>query len=129
MKRATMLLAAELVLLAATTVPTMWAGTQDTAVTDQNLGHMISIAKTPADHEAIAAYYDREAAENKKKTELYRVSEKMYTNRAETAHFARRIKTLNLIHCSALMKSYEQAANEDRALAAGHREIAKKAEK
>jgi hypothetical protein len=31
---------------------------------------MIPHAKTPADHEAIAAYYDTEAAENEKKSLL-----------------------------------------------------------
>ncbi len=67
MKRVTILLAAGLVLLAAVSLPIIEAGAQQTAVTDDNLNQMIASAKTPADHEAIAAYYDAEAAENEKR--------------------------------------------------------------
>jgi hypothetical protein len=54
-------------LLLATALPAVKAVAQQNAtVTDDNLNEMIKSAKTPADHEAIAAYYDAEAAENEK---------------------------------------------------------------
>ena len=72
MKRVTMLLAAVLLLLAAAGLPTMRAGAQQAVVTDDNLDQMITSAKTPADHEAIAAFYEQQAADAKKKAELHR---------------------------------------------------------
>jgi hypothetical protein len=65
-KRISILIAAGLLLLAAATLFTIRATAQQTVVTDDNLNQMIAHAKTPADHEAIAAYYDTEAAENDK---------------------------------------------------------------
>lgn len=40
--------------------------TQQAGVNSDNLNQMIAAAKTPGDHEAIAAYYNHEAAENEK---------------------------------------------------------------
>ena len=65
-----MLIAAGVFLLAVATLLTIRANAQQTVVTDDNLNQMIAHAKTPADHEAIAAYYDTEAAENEKKSLL-----------------------------------------------------------
>ena len=62
MKRVSILLGAGLVLLAAASLPIVKEGAQQTAVTEDNLNQMITSAKTPADHEAIAVYYDTEAA-------------------------------------------------------------------
>jgi hypothetical protein len=76
---------------------------------------MIKNAKTPADHEAVAAYYDNEAAENEKKAHLHRLSANMYT------------KPINAGHCNALVNAYQDAADQDKALAANHREMAEKA--
>ncbi len=115
MKRVTtMFLAAGLIVLAAV-LPTNWAAAQQAVVTDSNVSEMVKNAKTSAEHEAIAAYYDREGAENEKKAELHRAMENMYT------------KPVNQLHCSPLVKAYQQAAVQDKALAAYHREMAKKA--
>ena len=60
--------AAMLLALAVATLPTVRVGAQQpTAVTDDNLDQMVANAKTPADHEAIAAFYEQEAADTKKK--------------------------------------------------------------
>ncbi len=114
MKRASVLLMAALVVLAAS-LPGIAASAQPAAVTNENLNQMIAQAKTAADHETIAAYYDREAAENEKMVKLHRASQNIYK------------KTSNLLHCKALINSYQEAADQDRALAAWHREMAKKA--
>ena len=87
-----MLLAAGFFLLAATVLPTMRAGAQDHVVTDANLNQKLASAKTPADHEMIAAYYDTEAAENEKKAELHRASKNIF------------YKAPNQLHCSELIK-------------------------
>ena len=109
-----MLIAAGLFLLAAAIVPTIRAVAQQTAVTDDNLNQMITSAKTPADHQAIAVYYDTEAAENEKKASLHSRNKNMYSKADFSAH------------CNALIRYYQQAAEQDKALAAFHREMAKK---
>ncbi len=113
MRRVAVLLGGVLLVLGMT-LATIRAGAQPEVVTNDNLNQMIAKAKTPADHEAIAAYYDHEGANNDKMAELHRASENIYT------------KTTNVLHCKALIKSYEEAAREDQALAAWHREMAKK---
>ncbi len=113
MKRKSMLIAAGLFLLAAAIVPTIRAVAQQAVVTDDNLNQMIAHAKTPADHEAIAAYYDTEAAENEKKARFHTTNINMYS------------KLSFLPHCKALVKAYQDAADQDKALAAAHRAMAK----
>lgn len=115
MKRLAIVLAG-MCLLVATTMPVMRAVAQPGLVTNDNLNQMIKNAKTPSDHEMIAEYYDREAAQNEKAAELHRISLNMY------------FKTANRIHCNDLIKAYQQAADQDKALAAGHRQMAKNAE-
>lgn len=114
MRRVAVLFGAVLLMLGMT-LATSRVDAQPEVVTNDNLNQMIAKAKTSADHKAIAAYYDREAANNQKMAELHRASENIYT------------KTTNLLHCKALIKSYQEAAQEDQALAAWHREMAKKA--
>lgn len=114
MKRVTGLLPGGL-LLFVLALPILTARAQPAPVTNDNLNQMIASAKTPSDHEAIAAYYDHEAAENQKLLELHRASKNIYS------------KGNNQFHCNSLIKAYEQAVKESKALAASHREMAKKA--
>jgi hypothetical protein len=67
MRRVTTFFAAGLMLLAAVTLPTIRAAAQSEVVTRANLDETIVNAKTPADHEAIAAFYEQEAADTQKK--------------------------------------------------------------
>jgi hypothetical protein len=115
MKRVTTLLAAGIFLLAATALPTMRAVAQGDYVTDANLNEKLKNAKTAGDHDLIAQYYDKEAADNAKKAELHRISENMY------------FKSANRLHCDGLIKAYQEAADQDKALAAAHRNMAKQA--
>ena len=89
----------------------------------KSIEQMITEAKTPADHEAIATYYDREAqaahqkhAEHKKLADFY----------AATPALKTKSGTL-FTHCSAAAKKYEEIAKEYEALAKLHREMAKMA--
>jgi hypothetical protein len=116
MKRVTMLLAAGMFLLAATILPTMQAVAQeDHVVTDANLGEKLKNAKTAADHEMIAEYYDKQAADNAQKAALHRTMKNVY------------FKPPLQAHCSRLAEAYQEAADQDKALAAAQRAMAKQA--
>src|SRR5712692_9797932 len=117
MKRVTMLLAAGLVLLAATSLPIIRASAQQAVVTDDNLQQMIANAKTSADHGAIAAYYDKEAAEAEAKAKLHHETFNNYMRFRNPPWMAQ--------HCADLANAFDRAAVEDKTLAEEHREMAK----
>ena len=114
MKRVTLLVAAGFVMLAATTLPRMRAVAQeDHVVTDANLQQKVKDAKTAGDHEMIAEYYDKEAADNQQKAELHKTMGNVYFKGPAPAH------------CHYLSQAYQQAADQDKALAAAQRQMAK----
>ncbi len=122
MKRSTWLLVPALLILAATALPTVRASAQQPAVTDDNLEQMIANAKTPADHEAIAAYYDKEAADAEAKAKLHHAVKKNY----ESFH----MKPPDMInHCDQEAKYFKDAADQAKAMAADHRKMAEEAGK
>lgn len=88
-----------------------------TKLSPQELKELIAKAKTPADHEKLAAYYRQEAARLKQDAETHRVDAGIYG------------KGQGLVHCTNLAKLDEQAAKEVEALAAMHEGIAKAAPK
>ena len=119
MKRVIILLTAGLVLLAAAGLPTIRAGAQQTAVTDDNLDQMIASAKAPADHEAIAAFYEQEAADAKKKAALHRST-------AETYRKLKLGKPVDMAHmCDGIAAMWDKIAGDDSKLAKAHRQMAK----
>ena len=121
MKRLTILLAAGLVLFAAASLPTIRAGAQPVAVTDDNLGQMIASAKAPADHEAIAAYYEQQAADAKKKAELHRST-------AETYRKLKMGKPVDMARmCDGIAAMWDKIAADDSKLAKAHHQMAKAA--
>ena len=117
MKPVTILCAlAFLVLVTALPIPAMGAS----AAQEADLEQMIANAKTPADHEAIATYYDREAADNDSKAEFHKKLAKTYAD----LH----IKPSDMWnHCEQMAKYFEGVARDAKLLAAEHREMAKKA--
>jgi hypothetical protein len=121
MHRVTLFLAAGLVLFAATSMTRIGAVAAQ-EVTDANLDQMISNAKTPADHEAIATFYDKEAADAEAKAKLHHSVHKNYESfkikPTEMAH-----------HCDQLGKYFERIAADAKALAGAHHAMAKEAEK
>jgi len=108
-----------LMLLMAVAVPSQFARGAD----DTDIEKMIATAKTPADHEAIATYYDKQAADAKAKAELHRKMGEDYKKEpggvSSKTHFHQ--------HCESLAKSYASAAKDYSAMAAAHRGMAKKA--
>ena len=88
---------------------------------DKSIEQLITEAKTPADHEAIAAYYDKEAqaahqkhAEHQKMKEWYKNTPMMSKGGFGT-------------HCDSLISLDDKAAKQYEALAKSHREMAKSA--
>ena len=86
-----------------------------------DIAEMISSAKTPADHEAIAAYYDGEAKEARQKADEHRKMGEAY----KKGGGALAGKTYFHEHCEALTRSYTAEAKENESLAAAHRQMAK----
>jgi hypothetical protein len=121
MNRVTILLAAGLVFLAAASLPIMRAGALQAVVTDDNLDQMIASAKTPADHEAIAAFYDQEAVDAKKKAGMHR----------RTAETYRSLKIPKPVYmaemCDGIAAMWDKIAADNSKLAKAHQNMAKNA--
>lgn len=116
-----MLFAAGLILLAGAVLPTIRAGAQQAVVTDDNLDQMITSAKTPADHEAIAAFFEQEATDAKQKADLHR----------RTAETYRKMKIPKPVYmaemCDGIATMWDKIAADNSNLAKAHRDMAKKA--
>lgn len=89
----------------------------------KNVEQMISEAKTPADHEAIAAYYEKEAQAARRKYEEHL---KLKAEYVKIPHLAS--KTSLPAHCDSIAKKYEGIAKENEALAKLHKDMAKSAQ-
>jgi len=121
MRRATIFLAAVLALFAAVSLPNIRAGAQQAVVSDVNLNQMIASAKTPADHEAIAAYYEQQASDAKKKAALHR-------NTADTYRKLKISKPVGMAEmCDGIAAMWTKIAADNSRLAKAHREMAKQA--
>ncbi len=85
------------------------------------LQHILTNAKTPADHEAIAAYYEQEAAETKKKADLHRRAAESYRK----MNIAKPVGMANMYDGIAAM--WDKIVADNSKLAEAHQEMAKKA--
>src|SRR5437870_6809407 len=95
-------------------LPPMWARRAQAA----DIGEKIAAAKTAADHEEIAKWYDSQAKEAQDKAEEHRKMGEAY--KKEPGPFG--VTKLHFHqHCETLTKSYAAEAKEYRALAAAHR--------
>ena len=119
MRRINISLVAVLALFAAASLPTIRVAAQQAVVTDDNLDQMITSAKTPAEHEAIAAFYEQEAKEAKKKAALHR-------NTADTYRKLKISKPVGMAEmCDGIAAMWEKIAKDNSTLAKAHREMAK----
>jgi hypothetical protein len=116
-----MFLATVLLMLAAATLPTTGAFAQQAAVTNDNLDQAITSAKTAADHEAIAAYYEQQAAETKKKADLHRRAAESYRK----MKIAKPVGMADM--CDGIAAMWDKIAADYSKLAKEHLEMAKKA--
>ena len=121
MRRITVSFLAVLALFAAVSLPTIRVAAQQPVVTDDNLDQMIASARTPAEHEAIAAFYEQEATEAKKKASLHR-------NTADTYRKLKLSKPVGMAEmCDGIAAMWDKIAKDDSRLANAHREMAKQA--
>jgi len=90
-----------------------------------SMSDMITMAKTPADHEKLAAHYEQEAKAARAKSEEHKAMADAYRKGGgaliEKLHFDQ--------HCDGLAKSYASMADEFDALAKAEREAAKEMKK
>lgn len=94
-------------------------------VADEHMTHMeqmITGAKAPADHEALAASYEKEAQEARQKQAEHQQMRDAYATIPVL-----KTKTGAVAHCNAIAKKYEEIAKEYEALAQMHRDMAKAA--
>jgi len=112
MKQLMLVASALLMLVATTSLPTTRASADDT-----NVEQMIENAKTPADHEAIAKYYDQQAAKANEQVQWHQKLLKAYMANP-------RFSTMQM-HCSRLVDFYKNEAKENTKLAQEHREMAR----
>jgi len=96
-----------------------------------DLPNAIENAKTAADHEAIAAYYDAEAKAARATAEEHRKMAATYRSFRAPAGAKGVRSTLHRTmpeHCDKVVASYEAAAAEFEGMAAAHREAASASE-
>jgi hypothetical protein len=91
----------------------------------------IESATTPADHEALAAYYEGEAKQARAKADEHRRMAAAYRSfrvPAGTKGNRSGLQRTMPGHCDRVVASYTAAADEYEAMAAAHREAAKEAQ-
>lgn len=91
-------------------------------VSQDQLMQMIQSAKTPADHEAIAAIYDKQAAADEASAKMHSRTASLYRGIDPTG--GGRGSGQMAIHCKNISDSYTRAAKEHKDLAALHRKAA-----
>ena len=114
MNRVTMVLAAGLVFLAAASLPVMRAGALQAVVTDDNLDQMIASAKTPEDHQKLAAYYLAEAGTLEAEAKDHEELATTYRKRTDAAGVKHPMSGKTAAHCDYFAKSVREAAKADR---------------
>ena len=89
-----------------------------------SLVQKIESAKTRADHEALAAFYEQEAKTAQAKAEQHQEMAEHYKKGFGYGNS----KATLIQHCNYIARKYQEAAKENLALAKLHRELAAKAQ-
>lgn len=95
-------------------------GISASAAQAAGIDEQIANAKTKADHEAIASWYDERAKESEAKAADHEKMGAAYKKAGGMSH-----KTHFHEHCETLTRQYRAEAKEYQALAAAHRQMAK----
>ena len=86
-----------------------------------DMGQAVHAAKTRADHETLAKYYDDAAKEMQSKLQDH---QKMYQQyQAESQYYGRQGLDMESM-CLGMIRTYEQAVKENMDMAASHRKMA-----
>ena len=117
--------------LLAAVVLTLGSCTAEGPVKPVGLEQKIQAARTGADHQEIAVVYEQEAQRGKAAAEQHRGLARAYEQgwvwnppRVGGASSAQRVNQSLIAHCENLARLYQQAAEENLALAREHRRLA-----
>ena len=116
------LLSATVLALAAAVLPAVGAD----EISHDQLMHMIQSAKTPADHQKIAAVYEQQARDDQAAAEKHQSMERMYRGIDPTG--GGRGSGQMAAHCKRIADDYSRAAKEHSQLAKLHRDAAASAQ-
>lgn len=105
------------------------AGAKDKTLSQKELKNLVANAETKADHERIAQYFDAEAAKYGAESKDHGELAPFYQRNPDPTISKHPGSPRSFQHCDSLSKSLQQAAEDARALAAEHREMAKEAKK
>jgi hypothetical protein len=122
--KAALLVAAVAVLAVFVSAP---AGAQNKPLTNSEVKALIKTAETKAEHERIAQYFEAEAAKYDAEAKDHAELAGIYQKSTPSAKPPGPSQTFN--HCDSLSKSLQKAADDARALAAEHRQMAHEAKK
>ncbi len=111
-----------ILLIACLIGPVWWVSSQASLKPDQ-LDELIMKAKSKADHERLAEYFEQEAQALQAKVERHQKLAEDY----EKGGSYEKVKGFMLQHCNAMIRSYREAAEESLALARMHRQLAAEA--
>jgi len=93
---------------------------------DDDLVKQVEAARTPADHEAIAARYDALAKEAKDEAAMHRAMAKQYQQGPNAKGNLGTTATSMAKHCENLARNFDAQAKEFEAIAKAHRQLAAK---
>lgn len=89
-----------------------------------DIDQMVASAKTAADHQAIANYYDQQAAEARDQIARHQKMSKAYESSPGLRSAGPSYWRVGAKDCDVLKRSYQNIAAQDEALAKMHREMA-----
>ena len=96
------------------------------ALAAEDITQKVQTAKTAADHEAIASYYDAQAADALQKAAMHQKMGESYKGAATSSGKGSGVSAMPQ-HCEALTKTYNAEAEHYKAMAQTERELAKSA--
>ena len=115
-----------LLVLTMVAAPVAGQTTRAPRLSDKELVALVQNAKTPADHEKLAAYYDATATEVEQKATKHRDLAAAY-RRTPPVPFSSKLSnpSFPVTHCENVATSTAKEAQETRAMAEHHRMLAK----
>jgi hypothetical protein len=108
-------------LFAAVALPASYARAAD----DAGIMERVQSAKTAADHEGLAQFYEKQAADATAKAAEHRRMAQTYKGLSGTATGKGYASSAMPEHCEALAKDYDSEAKNFTAMAEAHRQLAK----
>ncbi|MFA5937712.1 MAG: hypothetical protein WC809_00025 [Sinimarinibacterium sp.] len=117
-------LGAFIVVAVAATLAGGCASFEHRGITDANLDQKIQQASSPADHIALADYYDEQARYAQREGRARRSARRHYEHWPPGVYYPIGTTAGIVDHYDRLIEGYEQTASESRALADWHRRMA-----